>query len=75
MIGYGEGFGVDVKYSPVKYDALSTGSADSALRLMEYWDISQPALVFPTDSDRSTSTSRRWWRRTSGAARWPRSRR
>jgi NDP-sugar pyrophosphorylase family protein len=50
MIGYGEGFGVDVKYSPVKYDALSTGSADSALRLMDYWDISQPALVFPTDS-------------------------
>jgi NDP-sugar pyrophosphorylase family protein len=50
MIGYGEGFGVDVKYSPVKYDALSTGSADSALRLMEYWGISQPALVFPTDS-------------------------
>ena len=50
MIGYGEGFGVDVKYSPVKYDALSTGSADSALRLMEYWDMSQPALVFPTDS-------------------------
>jgi NDP-sugar pyrophosphorylase family protein len=50
MIGYGEGFGVDVKYSPVKYDALSTGSADSALRLMEYWGIAQPALVFPTDS-------------------------
>ena len=50
MIGYGEGFGVDVKYSPVKYDALSTGSADSALRLMEYWGISQHALVFPTDS-------------------------
>jgi NDP-sugar pyrophosphorylase family protein len=50
MIGYGEGFGVDVKYSPVKYDALSTGSADSALRMLEYWDITQPALVFPTDS-------------------------
>ncbi len=50
MIGYGEGFGVDVKYSPVKYDSLSTGSADSALRMMEHWDISQPALVFPTDS-------------------------
>jgi NDP-sugar pyrophosphorylase family protein len=50
MIGYGEGFGVDVKYSPVKYDALSSGSADSTLRLMEYWDIRQPALVFPTDS-------------------------
>jgi NDP-sugar pyrophosphorylase family protein len=50
MIGYGEGFGVDVKYSPVKYDALSKGSADSALRMLDYWDISQPALVFPTDS-------------------------
>jgi NDP-sugar pyrophosphorylase family protein len=50
MIGYGEGFGVDVKYSPVKYDALSTGSADSTLRMLEYWDISAPALVFPTDS-------------------------
>jgi NDP-sugar pyrophosphorylase family protein len=50
MIGYGEGFGVDVKYSPVKYDVMSTGSADSALRMMEYWDITQSALVFPTDS-------------------------
>src|SRR5215212_229363 len=50
MIGYGEGFGVDVKYSPVKYDQLSTGSADSTLRMLEYWDISLPALVFPTDS-------------------------
>jgi NDP-sugar pyrophosphorylase family protein len=50
MIGYGEGFGVDVKYSPVKYDTLSRGSADSTLRMLEYWDISAPALVFPTDS-------------------------
>jgi NDP-sugar pyrophosphorylase family protein len=50
MIGYGEGFGVDVKYSPVKYDALSTGSADSTLRMIDYWDINGPALVFPTDS-------------------------
>jgi len=50
MIGYGEAFGVDVKYSPVKYDPLSTGSADSTLRMLDYWDVSQPALVFPTDS-------------------------
>jgi NDP-sugar pyrophosphorylase family protein len=50
LIGYGEGFGVDVKYSPVKYDVLSTGSADSTLRLMEHWDITQRALIFPTDS-------------------------
>jgi NDP-sugar pyrophosphorylase family protein len=50
MIGYGEGFGVDVKYSPVKYDTLSTGSADSTLRMLDHWDIVGPALVFPTDS-------------------------
>jgi NDP-sugar pyrophosphorylase family protein len=50
MIGYGEGFGIEVKYSPVKYDALSTGSADSTLRMLEYWDIDEHALVFPTDS-------------------------
>ncbi len=50
MIGYGEGFGVDVKYAPVKYDSLSTGSADSTLRMLDYWDIGGSALVFPTDS-------------------------
>jgi len=50
MIGYGEELGVDVMYSPVKYDTLSTGSADSTLRMLEYWDIEGAALVFPTDS-------------------------
>ena len=50
LIGYGEEFGVDVQYSPVKFDAFSTGSADSTLRMMEHWDIQRPALVFPTDS-------------------------
>jgi len=50
LLGYGEEFGVDVKYSPVKYDASSTGSADSTLRMLEYWDLSGTALVFPTDS-------------------------
>jgi len=50
LIGYGEQLGVDVQYSPVKFDALSTGSADSALRLLDYWGIERPALVFPTDS-------------------------
>jgi NDP-sugar pyrophosphorylase family protein len=50
MVGYGETLGVDIQYSPVKYDSLSTGSADSTLRLLEHWDISGSALVFPTDS-------------------------
>ena len=31
LIGYGEHLGIDVQYSPVKYDAPSTGSADSTL--------------------------------------------
>lgn len=50
LIGYGEQLGVDVQYSPVKFDALSTGSADSTLRLLDHWGIDRPALVFPTDS-------------------------
>jgi NDP-sugar pyrophosphorylase family protein len=50
LIGYGEQLGVDVQYSPVKFDALSTGSADSTLRLLEHWGIDRPALIFPTDS-------------------------
>ena len=50
LIGYGEQLGVDVQYSPVKFDALSTGSADSTLRMLGHWDIDRPSLVFPTDS-------------------------
>jgi NDP-sugar pyrophosphorylase family protein len=50
LIGYGEEFGADVHYSPVKFDSLSMGSADSALRMLEYWDLGGTALVFPTDS-------------------------
>ena len=50
LIGYGEQLGVDVQYSPVKFDVLSTGSADSTLRLLDHWGIDRPALVFPTDS-------------------------
>jgi NDP-sugar pyrophosphorylase family protein len=50
LIGYGEQLGVDVQYSPVKFDALSTGSADSTLRLLDHWGIDRPTLVFPTDS-------------------------
>jgi len=50
LIGYGEEFGIDIQYSPVKYDALSKGSADSTLRMLEYWDLGGTALIFPTDS-------------------------
>jgi NDP-sugar pyrophosphorylase family protein len=50
LIGYGEEFGVDVMYSPVKFDSLTTGSADSALRMLDYWELSGTGLIFPTDS-------------------------
>jgi NDP-sugar pyrophosphorylase family protein len=50
LVGYGEHLGVDIQYSPVKFDALSRGSADSTLRMLDYWGIDRPALVFPTDS-------------------------
>ncbi len=45
MIGYGDEFGVNVMYSPVKFDVLN-----STLRMLEYWDLVGPSLVFPTDS-------------------------
>lgn len=50
LVDYGEHLGVDIQYSPVKFDALSRGSADSTLRMLDYWGIDRPALVFPTDS-------------------------
>ena len=50
LLRYGEELGVDVRYSPVKLDQLNRGSADSTLRMLDYWDMHRPALVFPTDS-------------------------
>jgi len=50
LLRYGANLGVNVRYSPVKHDALNRGSADSTLRLMEHWSIDRPMLVFPTDS-------------------------
>jgi NDP-sugar pyrophosphorylase family protein len=50
LLGYGGKFGINVQYSPVKYDVLSTGSADSTLRMLDHWGIERPSLVFPTDS-------------------------
>lgn len=50
LIGFGEAFGVKVRYSRVRNDALNTGSADATIRNLDYWNIDQPALIFPTDS-------------------------
>ncbi len=50
IVGYGEALGVRVRYSPVRYDHENTGSADAILTNMEYFDITNTAFVFPTDS-------------------------
>jgi NDP-sugar pyrophosphorylase family protein len=50
LVGFGEQLGVRIRYSRVRFDVLNTGSADATLRSLDYWDIDQPALAFPTDS-------------------------
>lgn len=50
LLRYGDSLGVNVRYSPVKHDALNTGSADSTLRVLEHRGLDRPMLVFPTDS-------------------------
>ncbi|MGH2704581.1 MAG: sugar phosphate nucleotidyltransferase [Actinomycetota bacterium] len=50
LVGFGDSFGVNIRYSRVRFDAVNTGSADATLRMLDHWDIHAPALVFPTDS-------------------------
>lgn len=50
IVGYGEAEHVRVRYSPVSYDRVNAGSADSLLSNLEYFDLCDTALVFPTDS-------------------------
>jgi NDP-sugar pyrophosphorylase family protein len=50
LVGFGEAYGVRVRYSRVRHDTFNTGSADATLRTLDDFDITGPALVFPTDS-------------------------
>ena len=50
LVGHGEDFGVDIRYSRVRHDRLNTGSGDATLRSLDYWDIDSPALICPADS-------------------------
>lgn len=50
MLGYGDTLGVRVRYSPVRFDAENTGSADAILTNLEYFDLTDTVFVFPTDS-------------------------
>lgn len=50
LIDHGEPLGVSVKYARVRFDALNTGSADTTIRNIRYWDLHGTGLIFPTDS-------------------------
>lgn len=50
MVGYGEAMGVDIRYSPVRFDQTNHGSGDSLLTNMEYYRLDGTTVVFPTDS-------------------------
>jgi NDP-sugar pyrophosphorylase family protein len=50
LVQHGEQFGIKVRYSRARFDAMNTGSADALLRMLDHWEIDQPALVMPSDS-------------------------
>ncbi|MFI8461642.1 sugar phosphate nucleotidyltransferase [Kitasatospora sp. NPDC085464] len=50
ILEHGERLGVSVRYSRTRFDSCNTGSGEATLRCLEYWDLSGPALVFPSDS-------------------------
>jgi len=50
LVEYGEAKGVRVRYSRGRDDPTNTGSADATLTNLDYFDLSGPALVFPSDS-------------------------
>ena len=50
LVQHGEGLGVKIRYSRARFDAMNTGSADAALRMLDHWEIDQPVLVMPSDS-------------------------
>ncbi len=50
LIGYGEGRGVSVRYSPPILDHLDRGSADATMRTAEYFDLQGELFIFPVDS-------------------------
>lgn len=50
LVQHGESLDVKIRYSRARFDAMNTGSADAALRMLDHWEIDQPVLVMPSDS-------------------------
>ena len=50
ILGHGERYGVQVRYSRTRLDHFNTGSGAATLHGLEHWNLSGPALVLPSDS-------------------------
>lgn len=49
-VGHGEVLDARIRYSRPRMDRHNTGSGEATLSSIEHWDLTGPALVFPTDS-------------------------
>ncbi|MCX4748305.1 NDP-sugar synthase [Kitasatospora sp. NBC_01287] len=50
LIGHGERYGVEVRYSRPSFDRYNVGSGAATLHNLEEWDLTEQALVLPVDS-------------------------
>lgn len=50
VLGHGERFGVDVRYSRPTFDRYNVGSGAATLHNLDFWDLTERALVLPVDS-------------------------
>ncbi|GAA2267569.1 MULTISPECIES: NDP-sugar synthase [Kitasatospora] len=50
VLGHGERYGVDVRYSRSSFDRYNVGSGAATLHNLEQWDLTERALVLPVDS-------------------------
>jgi NDP-sugar pyrophosphorylase family protein len=50
LLGHGERYGVEVRYSRSSFDRYNVGSGAATLHNLEQWDLGGRALVLPVDS-------------------------
>ncbi|WP_327067518.1 NDP-sugar synthase [Kitasatospora sp. NBC_01302] len=50
LLGHGERYGVEVRYSRPSFDRYNVGSGAATLHNLEEWDLTEQALVLPVDS-------------------------
>ncbi|TQF04878.1 NDP-sugar synthase [Kitasatospora acidiphila] len=50
LLGHGERYGVEVRYSRPSFDRYNVGSGAATLHNLEEWDLVEQALVLPVDS-------------------------